>query len=163
MLFRSILSINSLFGAVSGLSVSLFISIGKPKISAYLNFARMFLLVLLIVPAAQLYGIVGVAALLTLIGIIISPINLSILVRYLSINKKQLTTVLFPSLMSSIIMAVSTLVVKIYIKSLFPILTSFSWLYLLSLVVFAVIVYFISLYVLTKGRLKEDILRLTTN
>ena len=158
-----ILCVLSLFGAFSGSTASVYISIGKPKISAYLNLMRLSALVIFIVPVAKLYGIVGVALLLSSVSMVLSPINLSILAKLLSIRTKQYIAVLAPPLFSSVIMVVLTLVLKTYVKTNFSTVLAFSWAYLIFLVVFAVVVYFISLFIFTKGRLKEDILLITSN
>ncbi len=158
-----ILCVLSLVGAFSVSNGGLYLSIGKPKIPAYLNLIRLSALVIFIVPIAKLYGIVGVALLLSIVSMVIFPISLTLISRLLSIRKKQFMDILFAPTFSSIIMVVLVLVLKTYVKTVFPGVLTFSWAYLISLVVFAVVIYFISLFIFTKGRLKEDILTITSN
>ncbi len=158
-----ILCINSLFGALSGGSGSVYISIGKPKFPLYLNLINLSILVIFIVPAAKIYGIVGVAILAASIRTVIFPINFSIMAKSLSIRKKQFMDVLFPPIFSSVLMVLLTWILKTIIKTNFSTVLTFSVVYLFSLVMFAVVVYFISLFIFTKGELKEDLLTLLSN
>ena len=159
------LQILCIFGLLQSIGLttnSVYLSIGKPNIPAYLNAIRLVLLAIFIIPLARIYGTIGVAVLLSLINMIIVPITFSLLATSLSMRKKQFIQAVLPQTFSSIFMVLFIFILKTYngqnIRNLF---TS-PWTYLIFLISIGVVTYIVFLFCLTKGKLKDD-LRLFTS
>jgi O-antigen/teichoic acid export membrane protein len=156
-----ILCIYGLFHSINATTGSLFYAIGKPKTSTFLIGIKFVLMILLIVPMTKLYGLIGVALLVSFLSILIFPINFSFILKYLVIKKKELSEILFPPTTSAIIMLFFIMILKSY-KEVFTILR-YSNVILIFYIISGGIIYTISLFFLTKGKLKDDFRILSAN
>lgn len=157
-----ILCIAGLVYSLSSATSSLYLSMGKPNISTILVGMQLFLIILFIIPAAKIFGLIGVASLVSLSGLIFAPISFSLAVKFLGIEGKSFVKILIPPLFSAILMAIFIIGIKEYTK-MYDIISKYPLLYLIFLVLSGIIMYVLILFILTNGRLKEDIRMLYSN
>jgi O-antigen/teichoic acid export membrane protein len=157
-----VLCIVGVLSALNSTTGSVYNSIGKPQIPAIVNGINLFLMIMLILPAAKIYGIIGIAALEVFLGIIITYLNFGFIGKYLMIAKYRFIEIIMPQIVSAVLMTILILIIKLYINR-FNIFSEFSIVYLIFLMLSGIIAYFMFLFILTKGRLRDDVKILTSN
>lgn len=154
-----ILCILGLLQSLNSTTSGIYYSIGVPRIGTLLTGVQLLLMIVLVLPAAKLFGIVGAAALVSALMIIITPINFIYVGKFLDVRIKTFIKILAPQTFSAIFMTIFILVVKKYTNK-FIIFSDFPLIYLLFLLFSGFIIYSFFLFVLTKGRIREDLRRL---
>lgn len=154
-----ILCIVGLLKPINSTTGSVFYSIGKARITTLMGGAQFLLMVLFVIPVAEIFGIIGVAALYSLIIMIITPVNFSYMGKYLKLEKRKFAEILIAPTISAVLMAIFILIIKDYMKN-FSFISEYPLINLIFMVLSGVIIYTLSLFILTKGRLKKDIMNL---
>ena len=116
----AILQILSLFGAIRSLtSLNGFLlnGIGKPKGAFYITLIRLILLLALIFPLAQLYGINGVAVAVTVPLAIQLIAGIRLISTSLQLGSMQIVKAILPAVMHSVVIGGLLMVVMRYIQS----------------------------------------------
>jgi len=135
----SSLVVLSLFGCLRSLgSIQgyLYNAIGKPKISFFMNSAKLVLILVLIIPLTSRYALVGASLAVTIPILIQSIAGLFILRKVIGISLvKMLNTLFFPSIYSGIMC-----VVIFFAKKGFPMVNAIE---LSFLIILGMLVYFI--------------------
>ncbi|MBC2746874.1 MAG: lipopolysaccharide biosynthesis protein [ANME-2 cluster archaeon] len=157
-----ILCILGLLLSLNSTTSGIYYSIGVPKIATILTGVQLFLMIILVLPAAKLFGINGAAALVSLLMIIITPINFVFVGRFLKIKTSRFIKILIPPTFSACVMTIIIFMIKQY-THMVNIFLYHPLIYLLFLLFSGIIIYSLILIVLTKGRIIEDIRILCSN
>lgn len=157
-----ILCILGLLQSLNSTTAGIYYSIGIPKIATILCGMQLFLMIIFVLPAAKFYGIIGAASLVSILMILLTPINFIFVGRFLKIKVRKFIEIMIPQFFSAFIMTIFIFMMKEYI-SFSGIVASYPIIYLLLLMFSGIIVYSIFLFIFTKGRIIEDIRMLSSN
>jgi O-antigen/teichoic acid export membrane protein len=139
-----ILAWAGLFNAISVAIGPVFLALGKSKISFYITSVEVLIFFVSIVPLAKLFGINGVGIVVVVASFIAFAINLTLVMKLLSITSKEIFSFVKPVLISSFFMTVGLMIIKIILMNSY--LGSVPSLNFLTLLFFALTVYCLSLH-----------------
>lgn len=157
-----ILCILGLLQSLNSTTAGIYYSIGVPKIAAILVAGQLFLMIILVLPAAKFFGIIGAAALVSFLMIILTPFNFTFVGRFLKVEGRRFIKILIPQTFSAVFMTIFLLAIKEYVNR-FNIFSDYPPLYLTFLVISGIIIYSVFLFILTKGKIIEDVRVLFSN
>lgn len=138
-----ILSICGLFSSLAGPGWNVFLACGKPHISSKIAAVQLIIILSLIYPFTLWYGLVGVSVVVTLSTIVNALWALIAVCNVINIPYSYILKAFHSPFLSSCIMFLVIMVMKIFIHSTF--------ITFLLLVGIGIVIYFLSLYVITKG------------
>lgn len=98
---------------------AIFLACGKPKLWFWINLLQVFLFFVLIAPMAKLFGVLGVAMVVSMSSFIAFCIALAWAMQILAIKISEIYEALKPALFASLIMIAVLLIAKIYLTQLF--------------------------------------------
>ncbi|MBU2541266.1 MAG: lipopolysaccharide biosynthesis protein [Candidatus Omnitrophica bacterium] len=137
-----ILAVAGVFNSLSSGLGGVFLACGKPKIVFWITAMQVTIFLIFIVPMAKLFGINGVGIVVGASSFIAFIVSLSFQMKILNFGLKQVYLNLKPALISSLIMALSLILIKNFIMP-YNLLISLRFLILFS---FAIAVYVYSLH-----------------
>jgi len=108
------LQILTVIGFVSGINSNigpLVVAIGRPDLGTWMNLGRLGFLAILIYPASQWWGIIGVSSVIALVTISFVPISFSLAKRYTGISIKNL---LFETAVPLFMTTIMVIIVEIF-------------------------------------------------
>jgi O-antigen/teichoic acid export membrane protein len=157
-----ILCLLGLLQSLNSTTAGIYYSIGVPKIATILSGMLLILMILFVLPAAKFFGIIGAAALVSILMIILTPINFIFVGRFLKLGVRRFVEILIPQTFSAVLMTICILIIKKY-ANMPGIVSDYPIIYLLFLMFSGIIIYSIFLFIFTKGKILEDIRMLSSN
>ncbi|HWQ96137.1 MAG TPA: lipopolysaccharide biosynthesis protein, partial [Candidatus Methylomirabilis sp.] len=109
-----ILCVLGVLQSLNSTTVAIYYSIGAPRILTILNGVQLFLMIILVLPAAKFFGMIGAAALVSILMIIITPINFIFVRRFLKVETGKFIKILVPQTFSAVLMTIFILAIKEY-------------------------------------------------
>jgi O-antigen/teichoic acid export membrane protein len=157
-----ILCVIGLLSSINATTTGIYNSMGVPKISTMLTGIQLFCMIILVLPAAMIYGIIGAAALASLSIIIITPLNFIFVGRLLNLEVRRFIEILIPQTFSAVLMTIYIFTIKEYTNKL-EIFSNYHLIYLLFLLISGIIIYLFFLFIFTKGKIIGEIRMLSSN
>lgn len=157
-----ILSIAGLLNSINIVTASALLSIAKNKILILIAGAEFLLIIIFVIPAAKIYGIIGVASLYSIVMIALTPVTFSYIRKYLVIEKRKFAEILTPPIISGVLMATCILFLKDYIKNI-SLIPEYPLIILIFLILSGIIIYIVSIFIVTKGKIITEIKDLKSN
>ena len=157
-----ILCVLGLLQSLNSTTAGIYFSIGVPKIATILSGMQLFLMILFVLPAAKIFGLIGAAALVSILMIMLTPINFIYVGKFLNLEVRRFVEILIPQTFSAVLMTIGILMIKKY-ANMPGNVSGHPMIYLLFLILSAIIIYSIFLFIFTKGKIIEDIRMLSSN
>ena len=102
-----VLCIFAVIRSISSINGYVYNAIGKPYISFYVNISKLIIILLIIYPLTNLFGIMGAAYAITIPTLITFPVTTYIMKKVLNISLASYYLIILRNLCTSIIMSVS--------------------------------------------------------
>lgn len=148
-----VLAFAGLFNTLPVAMGPLFNAVGHPKASLWLNVIQVVIFFLFIVPAAKLFGLIGVGIVVAISSLIAVIAYLPFTMKLISLGITDIYQSLKPGLVSSLLMGTGIILLK-YILPQYNLGITFYY-KLIVIIVFAVVLYGLSLFKIEKRILKE--------
>jgi PST family polysaccharide transporter/lipopolysaccharide exporter len=149
-----VLCIFGVFEILIMISAQILLAVGKPSVTFYTSIVRLIIILIFIYPIIIWQGILGVAILVTISTLIQAILMNNEVCNITQTSWLNLIQKIAPALISSLIMFLAIFLIKIVLPSTF-----FTLIILIGL---GILIYVISLYIISKGKIIENIKEITS-